>query len=174
MGGEDLLKSKKVLVVDDEEDVLAYLAEHLDACNIEKASTYESAKKLLETRDYDAAILDIMGVDGFKLLEIATKKGIPALMLTAHGLSPDALMGSIKGGARSYIPKDKITEIEIYLKEIFVAQQKGVEKSGKWFARLGSFFDDRFGSGWKEKDKDFWQDFDKEYRVSKEELEGML
>jgi len=57
MGGEDLLKGKKVLVVDDEEDVLAYLAEHLDACNIEKASTYESAKKLLETRDYDAANL---------------------------------------------------------------------------------------------------------------------
>jgi DNA-binding NarL/FixJ family response regulator len=128
----------------------------------------------LERERYDAAILDIMGVKGFELLKIATKKDIPALMLTAQGLNPDNLVGSIKLGAKSYVPKDKISDIELYLKEILLAKQKGIEKSGDWFARLSSFFDKRFGTGWKNKDKKFWEEFDRTYAVSKDELEKIL
>ncbi|MFH1242059.1 MAG: response regulator, partial [Pseudomonadota bacterium] len=87
----DILKGKNILLVDDEPDILETLAETLDECDIETASTFESAKKLLESKVYDAAVLDIMGVRGFDLLEIATRKKIPALMLTAHGLSPENL-----------------------------------------------------------------------------------
>jgi hypothetical protein len=115
-----------------------------------------------------------MGVRGFDLLNLATDKKMPAMMLTAHGLNPDNLVGSIKLGAKSYIPKDKITEIDVFLRELLSAQKKGVEKSGKWFARLSSFFDQRFGHGWKNKDKKFWEEFDQTYRVSKEELEDIL
>jgi hypothetical protein len=115
-----------------------------------------------------------MGVRGFDLLEITTEKKIPALMLTAHGLNPDNLVGSIRLGAKSYIPKEKMSEIDVYLKEIFVAQEMGVEKSGNWFARLSSFFDERFGSGWKNKDKKFWNEFDKSFKVSKDDLEKIM
>jgi DNA-binding NtrC family response regulator len=174
MARKDLLEGKRILVVDDEPDVLDTLVEMLDSCTIETASSYEAAEERLEKNVYDAAILDIMGVRGFDLLEIATRKKIPALMLTAHGLSPDNLVGSIRLGAKSYIPKDKIDEIDIYLEEIFQAQEKGVEKSGNWFARLSSFFDERFGYGWKNKDKKFWSEFDKTYKVSKDELERLL
>jgi DNA-binding NtrC family response regulator len=174
MADDDILKGKKILVVDDEPDVLESLVEILEECDLETASSFESAKELFEKKEFDAAILDIMGVRGFDLLEIAAEKKIPALMLTAHGLNPDNLVGSIKLGAKSYIPKEKMSEIDTYLKEIFIAEEKGIEKSGNWFARLGSFFDKRFGSGWKNKDKKFWDEFDKTYQVSKEELQDIM
>ena len=164
----DILESKSILLVDDEPDILITLSESLSQCNIETASTFESAKKLLQSKRYDAAVLDIMGVRGFDLLEIATRKKIPALMLTAHGLSPENLSGSIKLGAKSYIPKGKIYDMDIFLKEMFLLEEKGIEKSGNWFARLSSFFDNHFGHGWKDKDKQFWSDFDKTYQVSSE------
>ncbi len=174
MANDDILKGKKILVVDDEPDILETLKEILEECDVETATTFESAEELLKREDYHATILDIMGVRGFDLLKIATEKKIPALMLTAQGLDPDNLVGSIKLGAKSYIPKDRMVEIDIYLKEIFIAQEKGIEKSGNWFVRLGSFFDKRFGQGWKNKDKKFWEEFDKTYKVSKDELEGIM
>jgi DNA-binding NtrC family response regulator len=174
MADNDILKGKKILAVDDEPDVLDTLKEMLDECEVETAKTYEFAKELLESRVYDAAILDIMGVRGFDLLKIAMKRKIPALMLTAHGLNPDNLVDSVRIGAKSYIPKDKISDIDIYLKEIFLAQEEGIEKSGNWFARLSSYFDDRFGYGWKNKDKKFWKEFDETYKVSKDELQRIL
>ncbi|MBC8394964.1 MAG: hypothetical protein H8E17_20645 [Deltaproteobacteria bacterium] len=115
-----------------------------------------------------------MGVRGFDLLQIASKKKIPALMLTAHGLNPDNLVGSIKLGAKSYIPKEKMSDIDIFLKDIFLAQEEKIEKSSNWFVRLNSFFDKRFGSGWQNKDKKFWEEFDKTFEISKDELEKIL
>jgi len=174
MASDDILKGKKILVVDDEPDILETLKEILEDCDVKTATTFESAEELLKREGYDAAILDIMGVRGFDLLKIATEKKIPALMLTAQGLDPENLVGSIKLGAKSYIPKDRMAEIDIYLKEIFIAKEKGIENSGNWLVRLGSFFDKRFGQGWKNKDKKFWEEFDKTYIVSKDELEKIM
>jgi len=174
MANDDILNGKKILVVDDEPDVLESIEDLLEECDIETASSFESARELFEKKDYDAAILDIMGVRGFDLLEIATEKKIPAVMLTAHGLNPDNLVGSIKLGAKSYIPKEKMSEIDIFLKEIFIAKEKGIEKSANWFDRLGSFFENRFGTGWKNKDKKFWNEFDQTFTVSKDEIEKIL
>ncbi len=174
MTSDDILKGRKILVVDDEPDILETLIEMLDVCDVETASTYEEAKDALESHVYDAVVLDIMGVRGFDLLELATHKKMPALMLTAHGLSPENLVGSLQLGAKSYIPKDKIGDIDSFLKEIFQAREKGIEKSGTWFARLSSFFDERFGYGWKTKNKRFWSEFDKTYEVPKDELERLL
>ena len=170
MATDDILKGKKVLIVDDEDDILEILKLFLEQCDIETASNYDEAKELLEKNTYDVAILDIMGVRGFELLSITSEKKIPALMLTAHGLNPDNLIKSIKDGAKSYIPKEKMNEIDIYLKEIFYAKEEGVEKPGNWFARLSSFFDERFGSEWKRQDEKFWAEFDKNFKVSEEKL----
>ncbi len=48
MAGDDILKSKKILVVDDEPDVLESLEEILEECDVETASSFESAKDELE------------------------------------------------------------------------------------------------------------------------------
>lgn len=169
-----ILDGKKILIVDDEPDVLETLEEMLDMCLIDKAPNFETARKFLNKNTYDAAILDIMGVRGYDLLELATDKDIPALMLTAHALSPDNLVKSIRKGAQSYVPKDKISEIAAYLAEVIAVKQAGTEKKGKWFAKLKPFFDRKFGPGWREKDKAFWDDFEKSFRVSKEEISDLM
>ncbi len=174
MSGNDILKGKNILVVDDERDILETLEEVLDGCEVDTAVDFESARDLLKNNNYDAVILDIMGVRGFDLLDIAVAGKTPALMLTAHGMTVDNLVGSIKLGAKSYIPKDKISEIDIYLREVLLAKEEGKDKSGNWFARLETFFDRRFGHGWKNKDKKFWEEFDKTFEVSKDELEKIM
>jgi CheY-like chemotaxis protein len=99
-----LLDGKRVLIVDDEPDVLETLAQLLPMCDVKKASTFEGAKELIEKEEFDIAVLDIMGVDGYKLLEISKKWDVIAVMLTAHALSPANIVRSFKGGAASYIP----------------------------------------------------------------------
>ena len=171
---EELLAGKKILIVDDEPDILETLKEILDMCLVDTAPDFETGRKFLDKNAYDAAILDIMGVRGYDLLEIAHKKNIPSLMLTAHALSPDSLVKSIKGGAYSYVPKEKISDITFYLSEILKDHEKGIRKHGQWFVRLKPFFDRKFGAGWKEEHKEFWKEFDELYEVSKEDVEEIM
>jgi len=68
-------------------------------------------------------------------------------MLTANALSPDNFAKSISGGAKAYIPKEKMNEIAIYLSDLLKAQE-GIEKPHRWFTRLKSFFNMQFGKDW--------------------------
>ncbi|UCD81925.1 MAG: response regulator [Desulfobacterales bacterium] len=158
MDPKKIIRGKRVLVVDDEQDVLDALIEHLDICKIDTASSFEEAKQLLEENLYDIAILDIMGVDGFSLLEIAIARGIPALMLTAHALSEDTLKKSADMCASYYVPKEEIHKIEIFVADVIEAVEKKKSPWIKCFERLGSFYDERFGgTNWREKEKEFWE-----------------
>ena len=155
-----LLKGKKILVVDDEPDILAVLEELLDMCEIVTAATFEEAKTLLESQKFDVAVLDIMGVDGYGLLEIARQKKIPALMLTAHAFTPENLVKSIREGAASYIPKEEITEIAAYLIDVLQAEKEGKNPWESWQKKLpSSYFEKRWGAAWKDTDKEFWDTF---------------
>jgi DNA-binding response OmpR family regulator len=147
MSDTKILEGKKLLIVDDEPDVVDTLKDLLDMCRVEAAANFETGEKLLNRNKYDIAVLDIMGVKGYELLEIANKNGIPALMLTAHALSPDNFAKSIMGGAKAYIPKEKMADIAVYLSDLLKAQE-GTEKPDKWFSRLKSFFSLEFGKEW--------------------------
>ena len=50
------------------------MEELLSMYNVVKAPRFEEAKEALKTQYFDMAILDIMGVDGYRLLEIANEK----------------------------------------------------------------------------------------------------
>jgi DNA-binding NtrC family response regulator len=170
----ETLRGKRILIVDDEADVLESLVEILDACFVDAAPNFETAQKFLNRNDYDAAILDIMGVDGYKLLELANQLGIPALMLTAHALSPDHLVKSLKEGARAYLPKDKMADVEVYLADLLADTPKHRAGSGNWLKRIQPFFDRKFGAGWKEKHPDFWRDYEHRHPATQDELGKML
>lgn len=176
MEGTGILEGKRIIIVDDEPDILETLEELLDMCLIDTAPDFESARVFLEKNAYDAAILDIMGVRGYELLQITTEKGIPTLMLTAHALTPENLVKSIREGAQSYVPKDRLADIPFFMRDILEAHEKGIQKHGGWFTSLKPFFDKKFGPKWRERDKDFWKEFDETYntRVTKEELEDVL
>ncbi len=158
MNSNSILIGKKLLIVDDEIDILDSLVELLDMCKIDTADSFDSGKKLLENQEYDLAILDIMGVEGFDLLKIANDHKIPALMLTANALSEENLKKAAKDGAAYFVPKDRMVDINLYVSDIFQALAKDTSPWEKFFERLGGFYDNRFGGiNWREKEKEFWK-----------------
>ena len=153
------LNHKRILLVDDEPDILETLQDLLDMCDVVTASTFDEAAKLLESQYFDMAVLDIMGVDGYGLLEIAKKRNVIAVMLTAHALSPENTVRAYQEGAASYIPKDKIGEITTYLDDIWEAKEQEKHFWWRWYDRFSEYYDKKFGRHWKKSDQKFWEEF---------------
>ena len=154
-----LLQGKKILIVDDEPDVLESLIELLDLCRIDSASSFEEGKKMLQDQNYDIAILDIMGVKGFELLKIANTQKTPALMLTAHALDEESLKKSAEEGAAYFAPKDKMHEIDLFVADVLEAIENKKSPWAKWFDRLSGYYDKRFhGPNWRQQERKFWEE----------------
>ena len=152
-----ILNGKRLLAVDDESDVLDTLEDILTdyaGLVLDRATDYETGFHLLRSWTYDAVILDIMGVRGFDLLSAAVHLGFPTVMLTAHALSVANLKKSIQMGARAYIPKEKMADIDEFLEDVLTLKHSSNLKSS--LIRLGSFFNRKFGSKWMEEEKSFW------------------
>ena len=164
---ESFLKGINILAVDDEEDILETIVEILDESRVDTARDYQSASQKIEERMYDLAILDIMGVDGLKLLEETVAREIPTVMLTAHAISPETLMESIQKGAISYLPKESLADLDDLLNDLLGAYHSGEPPWKLLFEKLGDFFDKRFGSEWKQKDQEFWSEFSRSYQVGR-------
>ena len=168
MAENKVLDGKKILAVDDEQDVLDTLVDLLPMCEVAKASSFEEAQKLLESQQFDLVILDIMGVNGYSLLGMATRKNIPAVMLTAHAWSPDNLMRSFKEGAVSYLPKEELANISDYLNDVLRAHEEGRNPWDSWHDRMPTtYFEKRFGAAWQDTNKEFWEKFRASVKASR-------
>ncbi|MGZ3537019.1 MAG: response regulator [Thermodesulfobacteriota bacterium] len=167
---ESILNGKMILAVDDEPDILAVLEEEILAyapnCKIEKALTYQDATKKIESQNYDAVVLDIMGVRGFDLLDQAAKKNFRVAMLTAHSLNPESLKRSIELGACAYLPKEKMDEIVPFLEDI-IESADGSTVWGRLMNKLEGYFTMRWGDLWKKSEEKFWKDFEKSTKTKK-------
>ena len=149
-----LLKGKQILAVDDEADILELLDEELAEYKVvlDTATSYKEACRKLASYTYDIAVFDIMGVQGFDLLEMAVSKGIQVVMLTAHGLSVEAIKRSIELGARAYLPKDQLASLPAFLEDVI---ELGYHKA--WLGileKLRGYFGAKFGSEWKKSEKE--------------------
>lgn len=151
MENKDLLDGKRILIVDDEPDVLDTLAELLPMCVVTSAPNFDQAKALLEGQRFDMAILDIMGVQGYELLEICNKKDIIGVMLTAYAVTPEDIKKSYDDGAASFVPKEKMADIAAFLRDILKAREKGKHLWWRWLDRLADYFEKKFGPDWQEK-----------------------
>jgi CheY-like chemotaxis protein len=160
---ESVLDGKRILAVDDEPDVLATLEEEILAaapkCKFEKATTYHEAAKKLESQNYDVVILDIMGVRGFDLLELAVSRNFRVAMLTAHALTPEALKRSFEMKARAYLPKEKLGEVVPFLEDVLKYEYLPGWK--RLLEKLKGFFDSKFESDWEKKTGLPWQEWHK-------------
>jgi DNA-binding NtrC family response regulator len=156
-----VLKDKIVLVVDDEVDVTDTVAEVLDTCLVRQANDYDSARQMLLSYTFDVVILDIMGVNGFELLKLSVSRGFPTVMLTAYALSPESLEKSIKLGAVSFLPKEKMQELDEFIADVVLKGGQPVWL--KLFDKLGGFFDKRFGPDWRQRNK-FLDEFEQSLR----------
>ena len=132
MPSRNRLDGKKVLIVDDEQDILETLEDLLPMCRIKKASTFNEAKTRLINERFDLAILDIMGVDGYALLDVARDNKITAVMLTAYAQTPENVKKSYKNGAAFFIPKEELIHITTFLEDVLEAQEKGKNSWARW------------------------------------------
>jgi CheY-like chemotaxis protein len=166
MNKSEILEAKLILAVDDEEDVLDIIEEELEEfanCTIHTATSFEKAQQYLVSYTYDLVILDIMGVRGFELLQIATNAGFPTVMLTAHAFTPDALKKSIELGARAYLPKEKLGSLAPFLEDVLKLNYHSAWK--KALDQVGTMFNKKFGSDWRKTEDEFWGDFEEKLSV---------
>ena len=165
---ESILNGKSILAVDDEQDVLTVLEEEIkETCpdsRFDKVSTYEEAVARMISLTYDVVILDIMGVRGFDLLELAVSRKFPVAMLTAHALTPEALKRSFEMGARAYLPKEKLEDIVPFLEDI-LEESDGLSTWGRQMKKLEGYFSSRWGKMWKKSEEKFWKDFEKKAKL---------
>ncbi len=103
---------KSILVVEDEEDILALLHFNLIKAGyqVDCASCGEDALKQIEARQPDLLLLDLMlpGMDGLdicrQLRQNEATLDLPVIMLTARGEEQDVVQG-LELGADDYVTK---------------------------------------------------------------------
>lgn len=113
------MSATRLLVVDDEQDLLELLVRRLKrkGFDVDSAGTAEDALELVKTNEYDIGVYDIRlpGMDGIELLK-ETKKiepDIEVLILTGHG-TIDTAIEAMKVGAFDYITKPyNLSELEL-------------------------------------------------------------
>jgi two-component system response regulator MtrA len=100
----------RILIVDDEVNIRAGLRDVLvrDGHSVTEAGSGEEALEILETSDYDVAIVDIRmpEMSGVELLELIRTRWphVAVVMLTGHGTMETAMV-AVKAGAHDYLLK---------------------------------------------------------------------
>jgi len=99
----------RILIVEDEPDLLASLARALreEGYAVDTAETGEDGLFNAQSIDYDAVVLDVMlpKLDGWEILKRLRKtKRTPVLLLTARDASADRVRG-LDSGADDYVSK---------------------------------------------------------------------
>ena len=146
--GMEILNGKRILVVDDEPDILDTVSEVLNTSRVVCAGNFEEARELITKESFDLVILDIMGVNGFALLEACRANRLPAAMLTANAINVESLNVAVKLGAVSFLPKEELGRLSEIVAEILEDLAKGQTHWARLFKRLGHFFEERFGVIW--------------------------
>lgn len=117
------MDKKKILVVDDEKDLVEAVKFRLEANNYEVIQAYDGQEALVQARKLkpDLIILDLMlpKIDGYKVCRMLKfderYKKIPIIMFTARAQESDKKLGE-EVGADAYITKP--FEPEVLLSKI--------------------------------------------------------
>ncbi len=107
-----MIMPKKILIVDDEKDIVDLLSYNLEKEGFATTKAYdgESAFDLVKAREPDLVILDLMlpGIRGLEVCKLIRKNPdtemLPVIMLTAKGEQVDKILG-LEVGADDYVTK---------------------------------------------------------------------
>ncbi len=134
------LKHKKILLVDDEKEILNMVSSFFNEygfSEIRTAETVEQALTVLQEWKPDFAILDVMlpDGDGFSLFErMRTFTLIPVLFLTARGEDEDRLTGLGLGAddylVKPFLPKELLLRTGIILRRYYKGENPRVQLAG--------------------------------------------
>lgn len=102
---------KKVLLIDDDEDLREALSEQLlmtEDFDVHEGASGAEALEKVKQHSYDLMVLDVglPDTDGRELCRLIRKQGVkcPILMLTGHDTDSDTILG-LDAGANDYITK---------------------------------------------------------------------
>jgi two-component system alkaline phosphatase synthesis response regulator PhoP len=136
----------KILVVDDERDIVDLVSYNLEkeGFKVLKAYDGESALRMVQTKSPDLVILDLMlpGVQGLevcrKIRENPCSASLPIIMLTAKGEEVDRVVG-LEMGADDYVAKPfSVRELSARVRAILrrMESRKAPEKETFSFENL--------------------------------------
>ncbi len=115
----------RVLLVDDEQELVETLAERLGIRGIEArwATTGEEALRRIDQEDFDLAVLDVKipGINGINLRKKMKEKcpEMKFIFMTGHGSQDDYAAGSAETGVDYYLLKPvTIDELIKKMKEL--------------------------------------------------------
>lgn len=120
------MSKKTILTIDDEIHILELIKYNLENAgyNVLQAESGEEGLDILENKEVDAVLLDLMlpGIDGLEVLRRIrtnpTKRKTPVIMLTAKGEEFDKVLG-LEMGADDYISKPfSVREMQARLKAV--------------------------------------------------------
>ena len=123
----------KILVVDDEALIRNVVKEYLEAehFKVDEAGDGDEALKLVNNKDYDLIVLDIMmpKKDGFQTMkEIKKMKNIPVIMLSARQEEFDKLIGFDLGiddyVTKPFSPKELVARVKAITKRYHNEEDK--------------------------------------------------
>lgn len=118
----------KVLLVDDEKELIATLAERLSfrGFEVDIATTAEAAIQMAEANRYDLAVLDVKmpKIRGFEMKKILEKKqpNMKFLFMTGHGSENDFQMAAAQTGEEFYLVKP--VELDVLIMKMKQAMEK--------------------------------------------------
>jgi len=123
----------RVLLIDDEEELVSTLAERLSFRGIDAdwTTSGKDALEKLATTSYDIAVLDIKmpRIGGIELKRMISRQypHMKFIFMTGHGSEEDFRTGSEEAGAEYYLVKPvDIEELTQKLKQI-MSQQGGLQ-----------------------------------------------
>jgi len=134
---------KKILVVDDEPDIVELVTYNLKKEGFEVSSAFDGEDALAKIRKgkFDFVILDLMlpGIQGMEICRIMRSdpltKNIPIIMLTAKGEEVDKILG-LEMGADDYMTKPfSPRELLARIKTIF--RRTSEKKADEAVVRIG-------------------------------------
>jgi CheY-like chemotaxis protein len=150
---ESILQNKIILAVDDSLDVLTVLEEEIleacPTCRFDKATTYYEAVERIVSLTYDIVLLDILGVRGLDLVELAISRNFPVAIFTAHPFTPEFLKHHFKMEGYAYLPKERLGEVVPFLETIL--RYEYLSGWGHLFKKITGFLGDKFEFNWKKK-----------------------
>lgn len=125
MDNQNNTKNHKILLVDDEPDILSLYSEvlELDGLNVETVQNGNEALKKAEQEKYDLILLDIMmnegpnGLDVLKVLRSESEKyGNPVIVMLTNLRITDAIRDAFELGADGYLVKLSLTNEQLVKK----------------------------------------------------------
>lgn len=126
---------KKVLIVDDEPDILDLLDSTFTRHGYRTAAALDGKDAIEKARTFrpDFVLLDLMlpEIDGWEVCRLLNDefKGIPVIMLTAKCLVEDRLLG-LEAGAKDYVTKPiDMRELLVKVEKLFDANARDNEQA---------------------------------------------